>query len=84
MTLEEQIKILEHNAEHERQEQDLQGCLNFKQLAKWLRELKAYREAEEAINRKMKSGQWSEAVVFGFNHAIYIIDKHLKEVNADE
>ena len=46
MTIDEQIKILEHNAEHERQEQDLQGCLNFRQLAEWLRELKAYKDFE--------------------------------------
>ena len=60
-------------------------CANeHRQLAKWLRELKAYEVAREEIIRKRDSGQWSEAVVFGFNHAIYIIDKHLKEVNADE
>lgn len=49
MTLEEQIKIFEHNAEHERQEQDLQGCLNFRQLAEWLKELKQLREQTEWI-----------------------------------
>lgn len=54
------------------------------QLAEWLRELKAYREAREEITRKGNSGQWSEAVVFGFSRAIHIIDKHLMEVNADE
>ena len=44
MTIEEQIEIFDHNAEHERQEQDLQGCLNFKQLAEWLKKLKAYED----------------------------------------
>lgn len=55
-----------------------------RQLAEWLKKLQAYEEAREEIIRKRDSGQWSEAVVFGFNHAIYIIDKHLNEVKADE
>lgn len=55
-----------------------------RQLAEWLRELKAYEEAEEEINRKMKSGQWSDAVVFGMGKALYIMRKHVKEVNADD
>lgn len=57
MTLEEQIKILEHNAEHERQEQDLQGCLNFRQLAKWLKELKYYKDRQDLINKS-----WQELI----------------------
>lgn len=55
-----------------------------RQRAEWLRELKAYREAREEIIRKRDSSQWSELVVHGFSHAIYTIDNHLKEVNADD
>lgn len=61
-----------------------------RQLAEWLRELKAWREAREEIVRKMNSGQWSDAVIFGMAKAIVIIDKTLfahncnKEVNADD
>lgn len=47
MALDEQIELLESNAEFEMKEGDLQGCLNFRQLAEWLKELKAHREAWE-------------------------------------
>lgn len=55
-----------------------------RQLAEWLRELKAYREARDEIIRKRDSSQWSELVVHGFSHAIHTIDNHLKEVNAND
>ena len=54
-----------------------------KQLAEWLRELKAYREARKEITRKMNSGQWSEGVVYGLDKAVRIMEKHLREVNAN-
>ena len=40
MTIDEQIKILESNAVFERINGDLQGCLNFRQLAEWLKDYK--------------------------------------------
>ena len=46
MTIDEQIKILESNSEFERKEGDLQGCLNFKQLAEWLKDYKRLKEQE--------------------------------------
>lgn len=42
--LNEAIERFSHNAEHERTHGNLQGCLEFKRLANWLKELKAYRE----------------------------------------
>ena len=42
--LDEAIERLRHNAEYERTHGNLQGCLEFRQLAEWLKELKAYRE----------------------------------------
>ena len=45
MMIDEQIKIFESNSEFERKDGDLQGCLNFQQLAEWLKELKAHRKA---------------------------------------
>ena len=42
--LDEAIERFSHNAEYERTHGNLQGCLEFKQLVKWLKELKAYRE----------------------------------------
>lgn len=54
MTIEEQITIFEHNAEHERKEGDLHNCLNFRQLAQWLKELKSHREAWENVEKELK------------------------------
>ena len=53
MLIDEQIKILESNAEFERKDGDLQGFLNFRQLAEWLKELQAHREAWEKILDEM-------------------------------
>ena len=44
MTIDEVIKRYNDNAEYERTHGNLQGCLEFKQLAEWLKELKMYRE----------------------------------------
>ena len=43
MTLDEAIKRYADNAEYERTHGNLQGCMDFKQLAEWLRELKHLR-----------------------------------------
>ena len=43
MKLDEAIQRYTDNAEYERTH-DLQGCLEFKQLVKWLKELRAYRK----------------------------------------
>lgn len=44
MTLDETIERYLRNAEYERTHGNLQGCLEFRQLAEWLKELKMYRE----------------------------------------
>lgn len=44
MTLDEEIKRYTDNAEYERTHGNLQGCLDFRQLADWLKELKRWRE----------------------------------------
>lgn len=87
---EEKVKELEEEAvkgccdDTEIMDKCLECAKEHRQLAEWLRELQAYEEAREEIIRKRDSGQWSETVVFGLNRAIRIIDKHLKEVNADD
>ena len=43
MTLDEAIKRYTDNAEYERTHDNLQGCMDFKQLAKWLEKLKESR-----------------------------------------
>ena len=44
MTVDEAIKRYTNNAEYERTHGNLQGCLDFRQLAEWLSELKQLRE----------------------------------------
>ena len=44
MTIDEAIQRYSDNAEYERTHGNLQGCLEFKQLVKWLEELRAYRK----------------------------------------
>ena len=49
MTLDESIKRYTDNAEYERTHGNLQGCLEFRQLAEWLSELKQLRERTKWI-----------------------------------
>ena len=44
MTLDKAIERYTSNAEYERTHGNLQGCLDFRQLAEWLTELKKLRE----------------------------------------
>ena len=50
LTIDEAITRYKNNAEYERTHGNLQGCLEFKQLAKWLKELKAYRKMYHTDN----------------------------------
>lgn len=50
MKIEDAITRYKNNAEYERTHGNLQGCLEFKQLAEWLKELKAYRKMYHADN----------------------------------
>lgn len=49
MTLDEAIKRYTDNAEYERTHGNLQGCLDFRQLAEWLKELKTHREIHDVL-----------------------------------
>jgi len=49
MTIDEAIKRYVDNAEYERTHGNLQGCLEFRQLVKWLKELKQLRERTKWI-----------------------------------
>ena len=83
MLIDEQIKILESNAEFERKDGDLQGCLNFRQLAEYQKELKAHREAWKMIFYEMMDvsipGQDSEYVY----QNIYDIIKKYRPMEGD-
>ena len=48
--IEEAITRYKNNAEYERTHGDLQGYLEFRQLAKWLEELRAYRNMYRTDN----------------------------------
>ena len=50
MSIDEAIERYTGNAEYERTHGNLQGCLEFRQLAKWLEELRAYRKLYHADN----------------------------------
>lgn len=92
MTLEEAIKHCEEVAErlegkdgYAYTDSTCDECAKeHRQLAEWLKKLKAYEEAREEIIRKRDSGHMERICSHGLNHAIYIIDKHLMEVNADD
>ena len=49
MTIDEAIKRYVDNADYERIHGNLQGCLEFRQLVKWLKELKQLRERTKWI-----------------------------------
>lgn len=55
MTIEEAIERYSHNAEYERADGNLQGCLEFNQLADWLKDYKRLLEQEpcgDCVNRQ--------------------------------
>lgn len=51
MTLDEAIIRYTSNAEYERSHGSLQGCLDFRQLADWLTELKEYKAEQNHIDK---------------------------------
>ena len=84
MTIEEQITIFEHNAEHERKEGDLNNCLHFRQLAEWLKDYKRLLGAIDAI--KSEIAEYLQAEGFGSeyrNDVMQIIDRHTSGGDTD-
>lgn len=55
MTLDEAIKRYTNNAEYEHTHGNLQGCLDFGQLAEWLKELK---QLKEQMSDSEKPNKW--------------------------
>lgn len=41
-------------------------------------------DIKDEINRKANSGQWSEAVIYGMQKALFIIDKHTSGKDGEE
>lgn len=81
---EKKAKVLSGDFYQSRRNACIECASEHRQLAEWLKKLLAYEEAREEIIRKRDSGRMERTCSDGLNHAIYIIDKHLKEVNADE
>lgn len=92
LSLDEMIKHYEKVAEDQEwmanhydddsmgKEMCLECAKEHRQIAEWLRELKAYEEAREEIG--CLPIVWKEDA--GVRKCIGILDKHLMEVNADE
>ena len=51
MTLDETIERYTRNAEYERTHGSLQGCLEFRQLAEWLKDYKRLLEQEPVLDK---------------------------------
>ena len=85
MTLEEAIKHCEEVAEEAKRTPCIKGGLvekcgqEHEQLAEWLKELKAYREAEEEIGQLPLSWEYGQAVTDVWN----IFQKHLGKRGQD-
>lgn len=70
MTLDEAIKRYTNNAEYERTHGSLQGCLEFRQLAEWLKELKQLREQTRWIPCSERLPKDKETVLVTFKHFV--------------
>ena len=80
MTVDEAIKRYIDNAEYERTHGNLQGCLEFKQLAEWLKELKQLREQTRWIpvsERLPKDGEGHTFLVTDVNGNVVLTDFYL-------
>lgn len=79
MKIDEAIKRYTDNAEYERTHGNLQGRLDFKQLAEWLRELKAYRNVRRILSQnRIATDRYGEVVLWDD------IKRVLTEVNTDD
>ena len=78
MILNEAIERYTSNAEYERTHGNLQGCLEFKQLCKWLKELREYRAAE-----RQKYFAYLDGVADGLNESRNDINTVLDEIRAE-
>lgn len=54
-------------------------------LTRHLKELRAYKKAKIEIAKKCDSGQWNEAVIYGMQKALFIMNKCVsEELNENE
>lgn len=83
MTLEEAIKRYTSNAFYEKSDGNLQGCLEFRQLAEWLKDYKRLLEQEPVLDKirtEVESYQsdafYPEDVMMNRRMVLEIIDKY--------
>lgn len=65
MTLDEVIERYTRNAEYERTHGNLQGCLEFRQLAKWLKDYKRLLEQESKTNKYEYHTDHTDCIWYG-------------------
>jgi len=85
MILDEVIERYTRNAEYERTHGNLQGCLEFRQLAEWLKELKENKDVLDKIRAKIEeplninkglNTESAKAQAIALSWCIEIIDKY--------
>lgn len=79
MTLDEVIKRFEHNAEFERRNGNLQGCLEFRQLVEWLSALQEYKDVLTKIRTEINQygSIWVQYTIKGHT------DKDIEDIVED-
>lgn len=86
MTLEEAISTFEEWIERDKKIEyadRLENIEIYKQVAEWLKKLQAYEEAREKIELKADKCPQPE-IRYGMRYALYVQEKCLEEVNANE
>lgn len=88
MTLDETIERYTRNAEYERTHGSLQGCLEFRQLAEWLKDYKRLLEQEPVLDKiRAEIEQITDTMGVSYNQyvskidVLQIIDKYRNEVS---
>ena len=80
MTLDEAIERYTSNAEYERTHGNLQGCLEFRQLAEWLKELKKNKDVYDSIRAEIDQYLFQNEFCSEYRKEVsQIIDKYKKE-----
>jgi len=73
MTLDEVIERYTRNAEYERTHGNLQGCLEFRQLAEWLKELKENKDVLDKIRAEITEYKDDKVIHYERNEMIDIV-----------
>lgn len=89
LELDEAIKRFINNAEYERTHGNLQGCIEFRQLAEWLKELKQLREqtrwipVSDRLPSKEERKEWIDKNLDGLGYLYPCLVTRYSSVNPD-